>query len=158
MKGMGRVYDHVTPEMERQISEALEDRWVTSVLALDNDERERLLTWVPVVKDTIEKAQQEATTLAAKLVGGERFSQISPTGASNENKPGGESAPPGLLFRAVELRGFEPLTSSMPWTLAPPHRPRLRWKTRLSTSVTIYRRMSLLPPSLPPLDRHRPRP
>ena len=44
MKGMGRVYDHVTPEMERQISEALEDRWVTSVLALDNDERERLLT------------------------------------------------------------------------------------------------------------------
>ena len=52
MKGMGRVYDHVTPEMERQISEALEDRWVTSVLALDADERAKLLTWVPVIKDT----------------------------------------------------------------------------------------------------------
>ncbi|WP_272949007.1 tyrosine-type recombinase/integrase [Kribbella soli] len=92
MKGMGRVYDHVTPEMERQISEALEDRWVTSVLALDDGEREKLLTWVPVIKDTIEKAQQEAETLAAKLVGGERFSQISPAGASNANRPGGESA------------------------------------------------------------------
>jgi hypothetical protein len=45
-----------------------------------------------VIKDTIEKAQQEAETLAAKLVGGERFSQISPTGASNENRSGGESA------------------------------------------------------------------
>jgi hypothetical protein len=47
MKGMGRIYDHVTPEMERQISEVLEDRWVTSVLALDDSEREKLLTWVP---------------------------------------------------------------------------------------------------------------
>jgi hypothetical protein len=45
-----------------------------------------------VIKDTIEKAQQEAETLAAKLVGGERFSQISHTGASNENRSGGESA------------------------------------------------------------------
>lgn len=92
MKGMGRVYDHVTPEMERRISEALEDRWVTSVLALDDDEQEKLLTRVPAIKDTIEKAQHEAETLAAKLVGGERFSQISPTEASNENRPGGESA------------------------------------------------------------------
>ncbi|MFG1819818.1 tyrosine-type recombinase/integrase [Kribbella sp. NPDC049174] len=44
MKGMGRVYDHVTPEMERQILEALEERFVTSVLALEDDEREKLLS------------------------------------------------------------------------------------------------------------------
>ncbi|WP_350277649.1 tyrosine-type recombinase/integrase [Kribbella sp. HUAS MG21] len=44
MKGRGRVYDHVTPEMERRVSEALEDRWVTSVLALDADERGKVLT------------------------------------------------------------------------------------------------------------------
>jgi hypothetical protein len=31
---MARVYDHVTPEMERQVSSALEERWVGSVLAL----------------------------------------------------------------------------------------------------------------------------
>lgn len=34
VKGMARVYDHVTPEMERQVSSALEERWVGSVLAL----------------------------------------------------------------------------------------------------------------------------
>ncbi|MET9274772.1 hypothetical protein [Kribbella sp. NPDC003557] len=78
--------------MERQISEVLEERFLTSVLALDDDERAKLLTWVPVLKDAIEKAQDEAEALAAKLVGGERFSQISPTGASNENRSGGESA------------------------------------------------------------------
>lgn len=92
MKGMGRVYDHVTPEMERQILEALEERFVTSVLELDEDEREKLLGWVPVIKDTIVKAQREAEDLAARLVGGERFSQISPTDPSNENRSGGESA------------------------------------------------------------------
>jgi hypothetical protein len=92
MKGMGRVYDHVTQEMERQILTALEERWIDSVLALEEAERQKLLAWVPVIKDTIEKAQEEAALLAAKLVGGERFSQISPTTRSNENRPGGESA------------------------------------------------------------------
>jgi hypothetical protein len=43
MKGMGRVYDHVTPEMERQVLTALEERWVASVLALEEDERQKLL-------------------------------------------------------------------------------------------------------------------
>ena len=52
----------------------------------------RFLTRVPVIKDAVEKAQQEAEMLAAKLVGGERFSQISPTGPTNENRSGGESA------------------------------------------------------------------
>jgi hypothetical protein len=92
MKGMGRVYDHVTPEMERQILEVLEDRFVTSVLALEDDEREKLLIWVPVIKDTIEKAQQEAEMLAARLVGGERFSQISPTATLGGESSGGRDA------------------------------------------------------------------
>ncbi|WUK77201.1 tyrosine-type recombinase/integrase [Kribbella sp. NBC_00359] len=92
MKGMGRVYDHVTPELERQVLRALEERWVASVLALEEDERQKLLAWVPVITDTIEKAQQEAEVLAAKLVGGERFSQISPTDRSSESRSGGRSA------------------------------------------------------------------
>jgi hypothetical protein len=75
MKGMGRVYDHVTPEMERQILITLEERWVASVIALEEDERQKLLAWVPVIKDTIDKAQEQAAMVAAKLVGGERFSQ-----------------------------------------------------------------------------------
>ena len=37
-----------------------------ALLALEEDEREKPLTWVPVIKDTIEKAQQEAEKLAAK--------------------------------------------------------------------------------------------
>jgi hypothetical protein len=32
MKGMARVYDHVTPDMRRQLLVALELRWVSSVL------------------------------------------------------------------------------------------------------------------------------
>jgi len=32
-----------------------QDRWITSVLAMDGDEREKLLRWVPVIKATIEK-------------------------------------------------------------------------------------------------------
>jgi hypothetical protein len=103
------------PETERQISAALEDRWVTSVLALDNDEREKLLAWVPVIKGTVEKAQKEAEKLAAKVVGVEFRSQIAPMDPSNENRSGA-GVPPDLLTLSVELRGFEPLTSSMPFT------------------------------------------
>jgi len=43
MKGMGRVHDHVTPEMERQILESLEERFVISVLALAQDVQKKLL-------------------------------------------------------------------------------------------------------------------
>jgi hypothetical protein len=55
--------------MERQILEALEERFQTSVLALADDEREKLLAWVPVIKGTGEKVQQETEQLASKLVG-----------------------------------------------------------------------------------------
>ncbi|MFD9889783.1 hypothetical protein ACFWY9_10610 [Amycolatopsis sp. NPDC059027] len=39
MKGMGRVYDHVTREMRYQILQALEARWWSSVAALLPNER-----------------------------------------------------------------------------------------------------------------------
>ncbi|MFE0305652.1 integrase [Amycolatopsis sp. NPDC058986] len=39
MKGMGRIYDHVTPEMRHQILQALETRWCSSVTALLPNER-----------------------------------------------------------------------------------------------------------------------
>ena len=92
MKSMGRVYDHVIPEMERQIREALEERFITSVLALENDERQKLLSWVPVIKDTVEEAQQEAADLAANLVEAHRDSHVAPMEGCNENRSGGESA------------------------------------------------------------------
>lgn len=48
MKGMARVYDHVTPEMRRQIIQALEARWWwSSVAALLPDERAKLGEWFP---------------------------------------------------------------------------------------------------------------
>ncbi|MFC6155864.1 hypothetical protein [Kribbella jiaozuonensis] len=76
------MYDHVTAEMERQILEALEERFLSSVLALDDDERAKLLTWVPVIEDTVQKAQQEAAQVATKLVGVD-FRSHDP---SNENR------------------------------------------------------------------------
>lgn len=79
------------PGIDRQL-EVLEERFVASVLALEDDEREKLLSWVPVIRDTIETAEQDAEMLTAKLVGAERFSQISPTDPSNENRSGGGTA------------------------------------------------------------------
>jgi hypothetical protein len=90
-KGARLLYDQVTPGEGASDLGGLEDRWVTSVLDLGEHEREKLLTWVPVIKETIEKARQEADELAARLAGAERFSQISPTDPSNESRPG-ESA------------------------------------------------------------------
>ena len=117
MKGTGCVDDHSTVETERQILEALGERFVTAVLALDDAEREKFLGWVLVIRDTIEKARSEAETLAAKVVGVDLRSQIAPTGRTNENRSGAE-VPPDLRLLLVELRGFEPLTSSMPWKRA----------------------------------------
>lgn len=39
MPGIARVYEHVTPEMEAQIAEVLESRWVASLGALTDAER-----------------------------------------------------------------------------------------------------------------------
>lgn len=47
MKGMARIYDHVTPGMRRQILDALEARWLGSVAALSARERAQLIGWFP---------------------------------------------------------------------------------------------------------------
>jgi hypothetical protein len=45
MRGMARVYDHVTPAMEQEISDALEVRWFESLRALSPGERRQLVSW-----------------------------------------------------------------------------------------------------------------
>jgi hypothetical protein len=47
MKGVARVYDHVTQEMRRQIIHALEARWAASLIALTPAERAQLGEWFP---------------------------------------------------------------------------------------------------------------
>ncbi|WP_051796309.1 site-specific integrase [Kibdelosporangium aridum] len=55
MKGIGRTYDHVTPEMRRQILDALEARWSSSLLELTATERARLTEWFPHLKPAINR-------------------------------------------------------------------------------------------------------
>lgn len=47
MKGMARVYDHVTPEMRQQITDVLEQLWRTALDALTSPERATLESWFP---------------------------------------------------------------------------------------------------------------
>ena len=47
MKGIARIYDHVTDVMKKQVLDALEARWEASLLALDAVERRQLANWFP---------------------------------------------------------------------------------------------------------------
>jgi integrase len=47
MKGIARTYDHVTPEMRRQIVDALETRWQAALEGLTEKERATLESWFP---------------------------------------------------------------------------------------------------------------
>jgi len=47
LKGIGRVYDHVTPEMRWQIIDALEAWWLASLKALRRHELRTLVSWFP---------------------------------------------------------------------------------------------------------------
>ncbi|MFC0107962.1 tyrosine-type recombinase/integrase [Kibdelosporangium aridum] len=47
MKGVARVYDHVTDPMRQQIIDGLEARWNASLLGLTATERARLTGWFP---------------------------------------------------------------------------------------------------------------
>ncbi|WP_367115045.1 hypothetical protein [Actinophytocola sp.] len=53
MKGMARVYDHVTPVMRQQILEALEARWLGSVGSLTARERSEVLAWFPHLRPVL---------------------------------------------------------------------------------------------------------
>ncbi|WP_433272726.1 hypothetical protein ACQPZF_17160 [Actinosynnema sp. CS-041913] len=57
MKGVARVYDHVTSVMLEQIRESLESRWVTSLLALHDDELARIIGWFPHLGPVVEGAR-----------------------------------------------------------------------------------------------------
>lgn len=47
MKGMARVYDHVTPAMVNEILDVLEERWLRSLASLYPGERAKLVSWFP---------------------------------------------------------------------------------------------------------------
>ncbi|PSL51496.1 hypothetical protein B0I31_12026 [Saccharothrix carnea] len=47
MKGIARVYDHVTSVMHAQLIHALEVRWATSLLTLRPDELATIIGWFP---------------------------------------------------------------------------------------------------------------
>lgn len=55
MKGMARVYDHVTPVMRRQILDALEARWLGSVASLTAREQAELVAWFPHLRPVLAK-------------------------------------------------------------------------------------------------------
>jgi integrase len=60
MKGMARVYDHVTPTMQRQIIGVLEARWLASLVALTPDERVTLAEWFPHLRTVFTQLGIEA--------------------------------------------------------------------------------------------------
>ena len=61
MKGIGRIYDHVTPVMRRQILDALETRWLGSLVALNARERDQLVAWFPHLRTTFNDLGIELT-------------------------------------------------------------------------------------------------
>lgn len=73
--GMGRVYEHVTPEMERRVRSVLESRWTRSVRALTQRERDRLFGMAPILEEHYRGNSESGLPKepASKLI-----SQISP--------------------------------------------------------------------------------
>lgn len=61
MKGIARVYDHVTPEMEQRLIDVLEARWTASVAALTAAERAQLMLWFPCLREPTEPMSDEPT-------------------------------------------------------------------------------------------------
>jgi hypothetical protein len=57
MKGIARVYDHVTPAMRRMVLDALEARWLSSLAVLTPAEQARLVSWFPHVRAVLDDLQ-----------------------------------------------------------------------------------------------------
>jgi hypothetical protein len=53
MRGMGGIYEHVTPETKQRILDVLTDRWEASLLALRAQEQEQLIAMLPTMERTI---------------------------------------------------------------------------------------------------------
>jgi hypothetical protein len=63
MRGMGRVYDHVTPDMVQEIIDALEAPWLASLRALRPAEQDTLVAWFPhlgAAIDALQRTQQRS--------------------------------------------------------------------------------------------------
>jgi hypothetical protein len=73
---MADVYEHVTPEMEQRVLNALQARWEASLVALSNHERDQ----VAKIHTSIEKTINELKTRDQAPVGdgGKTVAQISP--------------------------------------------------------------------------------
>lgn len=78
MKGIARVYDHVTPEMRRRVILALEARWAASLLALTSDEKAVLGEWFPHLRGNSEQRQIESARPAVS------FSTVKPCSSEEE--------------------------------------------------------------------------
>jgi hypothetical protein len=61
MKGIARVYDHVTPAMRRMILDLLEARWLSSLTVLIPAEQNRLVSWFPHVRTVLDDPQNGTT-------------------------------------------------------------------------------------------------
>lgn len=55
MKGIARVYDHVTPAMTEHLLQTLQNRWDESVTALTTAERSQLMLWFPRLRGSREQ-------------------------------------------------------------------------------------------------------
>lgn len=68
MKGIARVYDHVTPIMRKHILDALEARWLGSLAAVTPAERARLVSWFPhlrILLDDLVRTDQETIAMSS---------------------------------------------------------------------------------------------
>ncbi|WP_240686711.1 tyrosine-type recombinase/integrase [Amycolatopsis suaedae] len=67
MKGMARVYDHVTPAMLSQIIQALEVRWLGSLAVLSAAERARLASWFPHLRASFDQLSERGDQKAIAI-------------------------------------------------------------------------------------------
>ncbi|WP_436790553.1 hypothetical protein [Yinghuangia sp. YIM S10712] len=60
MKGIARVYEHVTPVMAEELLDALERRWDIALLGLTPAERAKLIAWFPHLEEVFRDLEATA--------------------------------------------------------------------------------------------------
>jgi hypothetical protein len=76
MRGMGGVYEHVTPETKQRILDVLTSRWESSLLALRAQEQERLVATLPKMEQTIARLRASREVQEGQVT--KMIAQISP--------------------------------------------------------------------------------
>nr|AGS49655.1 hypothetical protein [uncultured bacterium esnapd13] len=61
MKGIARVYVHVTPAMRRMILDAPETRWMSSLIVLTRTEQAQLTEWFPHLRTVLDDLHNGTT-------------------------------------------------------------------------------------------------